>query len=71
MRTHTFRAAELDSFVEAGGAARHREQFRQYVRSMFDAGSMRPEWCFVIEEEGKSLGARLSGPCRGWTSRST
>ncbi len=56
MRTPTFRAAELDSFVEAGGAARHREQFRQYVQSMFDAGSMRPEWCFVIEEEGKSLG---------------
>lgn len=23
---------------------------------MFDAGSMRPEWCFVIEEGDRSLG---------------
>lgn len=56
MRTHTVRAAELDRFVEAGGAARHRGEVRQYVQSMFDAGSMRPEWCFVIEEGGRSLG---------------
>jgi RimJ/RimL family protein N-acetyltransferase len=52
MRTHTVRAAELDRFVEAGGAARHHEEVRQYVQSMFDANSMHPEWCFVIEEEG-------------------
>ena len=56
MRTHTVRAAELNRFVEAGGAASHRKEVRQYVQSMFDAGSMRPEWCFVIEEGGRSLG---------------
>jgi ribosomal protein S18 acetylase RimI-like enzyme len=56
MRNHTVRAAQLDRFVEAGGAANHREEVRQYVRSMFDLGSMRPEWCFVIEEGGRSLG---------------
>ncbi len=56
MRTQTVRAAELDGFVEARGAARHREEVRQYVRSMFDAGCMRPEWCFVIEEGGIGLG---------------
>ena len=56
MRTHTDRATELDSFVEAGGAARHREEVRQYVRSMFDSGCMRPEWCFVIEDGGRDLG---------------
>jgi ribosomal protein S18 acetylase RimI-like enzyme len=56
MHTHTVRAADLDRFVEAGGVARHREEVRQYVQSMLDAGSMRPEWCFVIEEGGSSLG---------------
>jgi ribosomal protein S18 acetylase RimI-like enzyme len=56
MRTQTVRAAELDRFVEAGGAARYREEVRQYVQTMFDAGSMRPEWCFVIEEGDRSLG---------------
>ncbi len=56
MRTQTVRAAELDSFVEAGGAYPHREQVRQYVKSMFDAGSMRPQWCFVVEEGERSVG---------------
>lgn len=56
MRAHTVSVAELDRFVEAGGAADHRESVMQYVQSMFDAGSMRPEWCFVIEEDGESLG---------------
>ena len=56
MRTQTVRAAELDRFVEAGGAVQNREEVRQYVQSMFDAGSMRPEWCFVIEEGDGTLG---------------
>ena len=55
MTTYAVRAAELDSFVEAGGVD-HREEVRQYVRSMFEAGSMRPEWCFVIEGGGEPLG---------------
>ena len=49
-------ADELDLFVEAGGASRHHQEIRQYAESMFAAGSMRPEWCFVLEEEGRSLG---------------
>jgi hypothetical protein len=56
MRPQTVRAAELDRFVETGDAARHREEVRQYVQSMFDAGCMRPEWCFVIEEGGRNVG---------------
>lgn len=71
MRTHTVRAADLDSFVEAGDADLHREQVRQCVKSMFDAGSMRPEWCFVIEEAGRSVGHWPSGRCPAWTSRLT
>jgi ribosomal protein S18 acetylase RimI-like enzyme len=56
MRTHTVCAAKLDRFVEAGGATRHRQEVRQYVRSMFDAGCMRPDWCFVIEDGDGNLG---------------
>ncbi|MGH3146995.1 MAG: GNAT family N-acetyltransferase, partial [Rubrobacter sp.] len=56
MRTHTVRAVELDRFVEASGTDHHQEEVRQYAQSMFDAGSMRPEWCFVIEEGDRDLG---------------
>lgn len=71
MRTHTVRAAELDRFVEAGGAERHREKVRRYVQDMFEAGSMRPEWCFVIEEGGRSLGRAAFWTLQEWTSRWT
>ena len=56
MRTRPVRADELDLFVEAAGSPDHREEIRQYLQSMFAAGSMRPEWCFVIEQEGRPLG---------------
>ena len=52
MRTRSVRADELDLFVEAAGPPDHREEVEQYLDSMFALGSMRPEWCFVIEEEG-------------------
>jgi hypothetical protein len=52
MRAQTVRTAELDRFVEAGGAAHHREEVRKYVRTMFDAGCTRPERCFVVIEDG-------------------
>jgi len=58
MRTRPVRADELDLFVEAAGSPDHREEVEQYLESMFAAGSMRPEWCFVAleEEEGRPLG---------------
>ncbi len=56
MTTPTVSPAELDRFVAAGGAVEHREEVRHYAQSMFEAGSMRPEWCFVIEEGDGSLG---------------
>ena len=56
MRTRPIRADELDLFVEAGGHPDHREEVRQYLRSMLAAGSMRPEWCFVVEEENRHVG---------------
>jgi len=58
MRTRPVRADELDLFVEAAGPPEHREEVRRYLQSMFAAGSMRPEWCFVAheEEEDRPLG---------------
>jgi hypothetical protein len=56
LRIRSVRADELDLFVEAGGLPQQHEEVRRYVESMFAAGSMRPEWCFVIEEEGWPLG---------------
>jgi ribosomal protein S18 acetylase RimI-like enzyme len=54
MRIRAIYADELDLFVEAGGAGHH-DEVRKYIESMFVAGAMRPEWCFVIEAE-RSLG---------------
>ncbi len=51
MRTRPVRADELDLFVEAAGSPENREEVRRYLQGMFAAGSMRPEWCFVAEEE--------------------
>lgn len=51
MRNRSVRADELDLFVEAADSPDHREEVEQYLESMFAAGSMRPQWCFVIEEE--------------------
>ena len=56
MHTRPVRADELDLFVEAAGAPDHRREVEQYLESMFAAGSMRPEWCFVAQEEEHPLG---------------
>jgi ribosomal protein S18 acetylase RimI-like enzyme len=55
MLIRPIQADEIDQFVEAGGPGHH-EEVRQYVEGMFAAGAMRPEWCFVLEEEGRLLG---------------
>ena len=56
MRTRPVRADELDLFVEAAGLPDHRQEVEQYLKSMFAAGSMRPGWCFVAEEQGRPVG---------------
>lgn len=63
MRTRPVRADELDLFVEAAGPPDHRKETEQYLESMFAAGSMRPEWCFVILDDG----ARPVGRVAFWT----
>ena len=61
MHTRPLRTDELDLFV--GAAPGHRREVEQYLESMFAAGSMRPEWCFVAEEEGEGP----VGPVAFWT----
>ena len=58
MHTRPVRADELDLFVETAGYPDHRREVEQYLQSMFAASSMRPEWCFVVqdEEENRPLG---------------
>jgi predicted N-acetyltransferase YhbS len=51
MHTRPVCAGELDLFVEAARDPGHCREVEQYLENMFAAGSMRPEWCFVAEEE--------------------
>ena len=55
MRTRPVRAGELESFAEVG-APEHHEDHKRHLESMFAAGTMSPEGCFVVEEEGEILG---------------
>lgn len=64
MRIRPVRADELDLFVEAAGFPDHRREIEEYLRRMFAAGSMRPEWCFVAQEE---QGDRPLGRVAFWT----
>ena len=63
MRIRPVQTGELDLFVEAAGSPDHRREVVQYLRSMFAAGSMRPEWCFVAEEHAE----RPLGRVAFWT----
>jgi RimJ/RimL family protein N-acetyltransferase/predicted N-acetyltransferase YhbS len=47
---------ELELFVEAAGLPDHQREIKQYLKNMFDAGSMRPEWCFLAEEGDHPIG---------------
>ena len=57
MPTRPLRTGDLDLFVEAANSPTHRREVEQYLESMFAAGSMRPEWCFVaVDENDRPLG---------------
>jgi RimJ/RimL family protein N-acetyltransferase len=56
MLIRPIRADELDLFVEAGGAPEHRREVKGYVQDIFAAASMRPGWCFVLENGDRALG---------------
>ena len=64
MHTRPVRADELDLFVGAAGTPDDRREVEHYLKSMFAAGSMRPEWCFVAEGQ---QGDRPLGRVAFWT----
>jgi predicted N-acetyltransferase YhbS len=64
MHIRPVRAEELNLFVGAAGTPEHRREVEQYLKSMFAAGSMRPKWCLVAEEE---QGDRPLGRVAFWT----
>ena len=56
MRIRPVGDEELELFVEAAGLPNHQSEIRQYLKNMFAAGSMRPEWCFLAEEGDHPVG---------------
>jgi ribosomal protein S18 acetylase RimI-like enzyme/predicted N-acetyltransferase YhbS len=56
MRIRPVGDEELELFVEAAGLPDHQREIKQYLKNMFDAGSMRPEWCFLAEEGDHPVG---------------
>jgi GNAT superfamily N-acetyltransferase len=51
MHIRPVRVDEIDLFVGVSDTPEHRREVEQYLKGMFAAGSMRPEWCFVAEEQ--------------------
>ncbi len=62
MHARTILAHEIERFVEAAGDPDHNEDIADYAQKMFAAGSMRPEWCYIVEET-----ERPSGRVALWT----
>jgi RimJ/RimL family protein N-acetyltransferase len=61
MHTRPVRADELDLFVETAGSPDRRREVQHYMERMFAAGSMRPEWCFIVtQEQGESPLGRVA-----------
>lgn len=52
MPVRSVHADELDLFVEACGKPEPRREVKSRVEDMFAAGSMRPEWCSILEDGG-------------------
>jgi hypothetical protein len=53
MHIRSASTGELDHFVDAAGSPEDRDEIKRYLKLMFDAGSMRPEWCFVAENQSE------------------
>ena len=47
---------DLGRFIEAAGSPDHTAEVDHYLQRMFAAGSMRAEWCFIAEREGRLVG---------------
>lgn len=56
MHVRSAASVGLDTFVESAGDPAHHREVRRYLETMFAAGSIRPEWCFVAEEDSGPYG---------------
>lgn len=56
------RSDEIDVFAAAGNDSRHGHEVKQYLEEMLAKGSVRLEWCFLLEEAGQ-----LRGRVAFWT----
>ncbi len=71
MHARPILAHEIERFVEAAGDPDHNEDIADYAQKMFAAGSMRPEWCYIVEETERPSGrvALLDAPRHGEATR--
>lgn len=58
---------EIATFAALGGQPEHSGAVRDWVGRMFASGAMRPAWCYVAEDGGRSVGrvAYWTLPMRG------
>ena len=56
MLIRPIRPGELETFAALPGQPERNAQVRKYLIAMIAAGSMRPEWCFVAEQDGQTVG---------------
>jgi RimJ/RimL family protein N-acetyltransferase len=56
MRVRPIGDHELLDFVAIGTDSTHIDGIHQYLQKMFAAGSMRRDWCFVVEDNAHLLG---------------
>lgn len=53
---------ELDTFASCGQKLGYTDEGKQYIERMFTVGSIRPEWCFVAEDN-----SGIQGRLAFWT----
>lgn len=47
---------ELHAFAAVCTLPHRQSSIREYVQQMLTKGAMRPEWCFLLEKNGKGIG---------------
>lgn len=47
---------ELHKFATISTPVQRQSSVLAYLEQMFDKGAMRPEWCFILEQEGVGIG---------------
>ncbi|KIL34359.1 hypothetical protein SD71_20220 [Cohnella kolymensis] len=56
MTVHPIQPSQLEQFIHIGSDTGHCDDTRRYLEQMLAAGSIRTEWCYVVEENDHMLG---------------